>query len=198
MLNASNAFGVIQFKGWANDNISAFIKAFNMSLGSTVNHFYINIDDEILPETYHVHGEGNFSIESFLSDIDLHEFLPTKNKQFVSLCMLDEESVNEQLTTLKGEFIIENGRLTFNFHKIYHYPYTRTMLRYFDLYDEFEVDEDEYLSLMHVVYPKLTTKKFNTIDHLVDTHPHASLEQLMKLTKDLFKTDKRETEGTSL
>lgn len=201
MASKSNAFGHADFTDWTDWEIKQFIKIAKQYFGSEHFNYYIDFEDQISDKVFKVHGEGKWHIKSTLLAIkefmldcriskDDLEFMDLLKRQdlTVKFTWLDEEGSLEWLEESKGE--LHSLGNTFEYNVLWEkpYAYTRTNLRKFDLYDEFEVDEKRYAKVLREVYPGLTPQIYSALDAVIEHNPHASEARLDELVADTLES----------
>lgn len=201
MANKSNAFGEARFDDWTDWEIDQFMKLAKKYFGSEHFSYYIDFEDQISNKLFKVHGEGKWHIKSTLYGLKeslLDRRLTKDELSFISLMQrmnltidftwIDEEGGIEWLETSTGKLQSLGDTLEYTAFNEKWYDYSRTNLRKFDLYDEFEVDEDIYIKNVIKRHPDLAPQIIASITNVIDHNPHASESQLDKLVNETLES----------
>lgn len=199
MASKSNAFGQASFRDWTDWEIKQFLKIAKKYFGSENYNYYLDFESEIEDKVFTIHGEGKWHIKSTmlaikeamldrrLSDDDL-DFLALMKMEglVIKFTFIDEEGSLEWLEESKGELRSLGNTLEYESLWEKQHFYTRDNLRKFDLYEEFEVDEEEFAKELLEKYPDLNVQAYIAMDKLINHKPHESKENLEMLIDEML------------
>lgn len=207
MSQKSNVFGTAHFPSWTKDQVTQFVKCFNEMFGSQNLVYYLDFEEPLSDNKFSVHGEGNFSIKNTLRDIKKYMTthvlsndwikcldIMTQDDLAVYLDLIEEENSTELLESSYCRLTVENGVLVYRTLRSENYPYTRENLVKFDLYDEFEVNEDEFMDKVITKYPNLSKTVIHQIKERINIKPHSSEQSLLDDVEHIIEHSKIQPE----